>query len=369
MKIAIDARVATHVSGVGVATEHMIRHLLEIDQKNEYLIIGNDAVADPPPNCSSLRTPWRLTNHPAGDLWFHLRLPAILMKENVDVFWGPGYLVPLGGSGFRRVVTFCDLSFHQAKSTFPLSTRSYFRLMFRQTARKADRIIAISDFTKSEIGRCYGPKCLAKTRVIPLDCSDAFRAIGGRRLNANEKFGIVGPYILFVGNLEPRKNLAALIEAFRQIKRAQAIPHQLVIVGQKAWMYRDVFRSIRTAGLERDVVLTGYVDQADLPGLYAGADVFVYPSLYEGFGIPILEAMAVGVPVIASNRASIPEVAGDAAMLCDPEDPVALGRAMLRVLESPALREDMRAKGTARVAQFSWRRSAQRLLQEIEARG
>jgi glycosyltransferase involved in cell wall biosynthesis len=369
MKIAIDGRGAENLSGIGVATESMIRNLLEIDSRNEYILIRNQDASQLPGNCRILQTQRKLTEHPRGDYWFHVTLPEILKREGVDAFWGPGYLVPLRGKGFRRVVTFCDLSFHEKKSTFPILTRNYFRFVFRRAAEKADRIIAISEFTKSEIGRVYGRDCLDKTRVIHLDCDDGFRSHTADGGAVREKYRLERPYFLFVGNLEPRKNLSALIDAFRILKRSHSLPHALVIVGQKAWMYSGIFAKIRDEGLDKDVILTGYVEPDDLRAIYAGSEAFVYPSLYEGFGIPILEAMAIGVPVVASNRASIPEVSGDAALLFDPGNPEELSRCLLRILKDPAMAASMRAKGKARVAGFSWRASARRLLDELQACG
>jgi glycosyltransferase involved in cell wall biosynthesis len=369
LKIAIDCRGAEKRSGVGVATDSMVRQLLGMDTRNEYLLIRNGKGEAVPPNCAILDTERQLTEHPRGDLWFHRELPSLLVNAGVDVFWGPGYLVPLGGKGFRRVVTFCDLSFHEKKSTFPILTRTYFRLVFRRAAMKADRILAISRFTKDEIGRVYGPECFAKTKVIHLDCDPAFRVPHLNTSAVRAKFGITRPYLLFVGNLEPRKNLNTLIEAFRSLKREHGLPHMLVIVGQKAWMYSGIFASILREGLEGDVLLTGYVEQAELPGLYAGADAFVYPSLYEGFGIPVLEAMAAGVPVVASDRASIPEIAGGAASLFDAEKPEMLCQALLKVLRDPGTRETLIERGRRRAQDFSWRRSAEELLGELQACG
>ena len=170
--------------------------------------------------------------------------------------------------------------------------------------------------------------------------------------------GVRFPYVLGVGNLQPRKNLLRLVEAFSRLKRNTGLPHQLVLVGRAKWKESDLFDAIRKAGVESHVLFPGYLPDEDLVTLYAHADMFVYPSLYEGFGLPVLEAMACGVPVVTSNVTSIPEVAGDAAVLVDPLDVAALTGAIGRVLSDEALRRALREKGPRRAAHFSWKQTA-----------
>jgi glycosyltransferase involved in cell wall biosynthesis len=372
MRIAIDARGAQNPSGIGIATESLIRSLLRIDSKHEYILIRNSDSGSEglPGNVRRHVTRNRLTDHPVADAWFHLVLPSLLRKWSVDLFWGPGYLVPLPKGPYRVISTFHDLSFEDTPSTFPLPTRLYFRTMYRKCAARADRIIAISDFTKSEIGKHYGAACEEKTRVIPNGYDETLA--GGEDSKPPDRPGtcsVPGPYILTVGNLEPRKNLPTLIEAFRILKLRMGIPHRLVVVGQKAWLSDSVFDCIRSSGMEGQIVLTGYVDRRELAALYRGAEVFAYPSKYEGFGLPVLEAMSCGVPVVAANASSIPEVAGDAALLTDPYDAAGMAEAIRDIIETPGLRKKLADGGRERCCRYSWGKSASALLSEIQACG
>jgi glycosyltransferase involved in cell wall biosynthesis len=179
---------------------------------------------------------------------------------------------------------------------------------------------------------------------------------------ARERFGLPGKYILSVGTLEPRKNLSLLVESFALLRKWKIDDYRLVIAGEKGWKYDQIFRTVRDLGLEDEVRFLGYVPTEDLPLLYRGAELFVYPSLYEGFGVPILEAMACGCPVVASDRASIPEVCGAAGILVAPEDRDDVAEAMGRVLSDPSLADAMRVRGRERAEGFRWETSARALL-------
>ena len=171
-------------------------------------------------------------------------------------------------------------------------------------------------------------------------------------------------YLLFVGTLEPRKNLTALLHAYAMLRAEWHDEDlKLVVAGRTGWLYQDIFATVKSLGLEEEVIFTGFVDDEDLPHLYWGAQLFVFPSLYEGFGLPILEAMASGVPVVTSNTASMPEVAGDAAMLVDPHDSKAIAEGMGKVLYQGRLRDVLIEKGLARARHFTWESVARRTLE------
>jgi glycosyltransferase involved in cell wall biosynthesis len=365
MRIAVDARGAENPSGIAVATGSLLRGLTELASGHQFLIIGNAVPDRLPPNCEALITKHRLTDHPWGDIWFHFTLPGLLERWGAEVFWGPGFLVPITGRGFRKVVTFHDLSFEKKISSFPFATRIYFQTLFRRSAVRADKIIAVSDFTKNEIGKYYGRPCEEKTKVILNGYDPHFdkpvleeRARAARALHPY-------PYILAVGNLEPRKNLSRLIEAFQILKQEENIPHRLVLIGQKAWLFKSIFDDARATGLEDQIIFTGYISNSELAERYQAADLFVFPSLYEGFGLPVLEAMASGIPVVASNLASIPEIAGDAARFIDPLDARQMASTILEVIRSPELRRKLAEMGRRRCRDFSWGRSAEALLREL----
>jgi glycosyltransferase involved in cell wall biosynthesis len=257
-------------------------------------------------------------------------------------------------------VTVHDVSFRRDPAWFSRRDRLVLNTGVRTTLRRAAAVITISSFSRSEISRFYRiPQ--SSIHVTHLAPADAFRDRGRPAPDQAGKFAGLKPYVLAVGNLQPRKNLARLAEAFAGVCRRGA-PHRLVISGKTEWKESDVYSAIRAAGIEDRVLLPGYVPDADLPALYRDADVFVFPSLYEGFGLPVLEAMACGTPVVCSNAASLPEVAGDAAVMADPCDTGAMENAIMRVVSDPDLRASLRAKGLARVAEFSWRRTAEETL-------
>ena len=257
------------------------------------------------------------------------------------------------------VVTVHDVAFLSHPEWFSPRDRLVLRAGAWLTRRRAARLLTLSEFSREEIVRRLGVSSVRVT-AIPLAAGDAFTPAGDPAASAEAlaRLGIRKPYILAVGNLQPRKNLSRLIDAFAEAKRSGGLPHTLVLAGRAQWKSHRIFRSARDAGLLDAVLFTGYVAECDLPHLYREAELFAYPSLYEGFGLPVLEAMACGTPVVASNAASIPEVAGGAAILVDPLDTAALARALLEAAGSPERRRDMRERGLARARQFSWGRAA-----------
>ena len=246
----------------------------------------------------------------------------------------------------------------------------YMRLMTRLAARSADRIIAVSEATKRDLQRVL--------RVPDRQIVVIHEAVGPEFAQPPapaaveaviRRYGLARPYCLFVGNLEPRKNLSRLIEAFGLVRthlRAAGQAPQLVLAGTRAWLYNGVLRAVETHGLATGVVFTGYVPPADLPALYAAAACFVFPSVYEGFGLPVLEAMAAGTPVVASRAGAIPEVAGDAALLIDADRPAVIAEAIETVLADPLLRGRLVERGRARARTFTWEDVARQTLAVYE---
>jgi glycosyltransferase involved in cell wall biosynthesis len=224
--------------------------------------------------------------------------------------------------------------------------------------RRADAIIAISKCTKGDLIRYYSVPS-EKIKVIYEGVDARFQPVTEPDALARVRaiYGLPERFILYVGTIEPRKNLSTLLEAYRLL-REEGLEHRLIIVGRKGWLYRDFFQRLRRLGLEGEVIFPGFVSDEDLPALYSAADLFVFPSLYEGFGLPPLEAMACGTPVIASNSSSLPEVIGDAGIMVDPLDVGGLLRAIELVLRDERMRRGMRARGLKQAAKFSWERAA-----------
>lgn len=263
------------------------------------------------------------------------------------------------------VVTIHDISFEEHPEWFPRKLRAFLKWSVPRSARMARAILTDTQSAKSDLVRLYRlphekvfvTPYAAHARFQPIHDQEALRQVRAK-YNTSDKF------VLVVGNMQQRKNLVRLMQVFAKVKRTRALPHKLVIVGQSLWRAEEAMARARALG--DSVVLTGYVPDADLPLLYNAADIFCYPSLYEGFGLPVLEAMACGTPVIASNVSSLPEVAGDAARLVDPYDEHAIAEALRELAENDALRHTLRVKGLAHARQFSWERTAQQTLQVYE---
>lgn len=257
------------------------------------------------------------------------------------------------------VSTVHDVSFLAHPEWFSFRDRVVLRAGVGATLARGASVLTVSDFSKVEIGDYY--RVPADRIQVTKEAADPrFRVLtpGESGVDRLLEMGIRLPYVLAVGNLQPRKNLARLVESFVRLKQESPIPHQLVLAGKAQWKQSDLYEAIRRSGVEKDVLATGYITDDALVSLYNAADVFVYPSLYEGFGLPVLEAMACGVPVVASQTTSIPEVAGDAALLVDPLDTRELAKAIGRVLLDRPLHETLRAKGLKQAATFSWAKTA-----------
>ncbi len=277
------------------------------------------------------------------------------------------------------VVTIHDISFEHYPQFFSPRDRLILKTLVPLSARHARRIITVSEHAKREIMACYDIPA-DKITVTYEAASEQFRPITDpvALQVVRAKYGIPdGPFILALGNLQPRKNIRRLVEAFARVVNSQqstvkngqsfqnadhcslsTVHCSLIIAGKAQWRESEIFQAVRGRDIENGVIFPGYVDDADLPALYSAATVFVYPSLYEGFGLPPLEAMACGTPVISSNAASLPEVVGDAAFTVNPTDTDGLARALLAVLATPTLQENLRQSGLQRAAQFSWDRCA-----------
>lgn len=377
MRIAFDATaIPDSRAGAGIYIFSLVRALARVDRDNEYHVFAkpehaeefgalgpNFALVPVPPLSSARRLVWEQT-----------ALPRAVHRLGADVLHSPHYTMPLAlggplGGGVRRVVTFHDMTYFLMPELHPRFHRRFFPPMMRAAARRADRILAVSESTRGDITRLLG---VAPARVVTTleAAGPLFRpAPAGEVAEACSRFGLTpGGFLLYVGVLEPRKNVPRLLQAYAQIAgRFPDVP--LVIAGKKGWMYDAIFAQVTALGLTGRVVFTGYVPEADLPRLYAGARAFAYPSRYEGFGLPVLEAMACGTPVVTSDVSSMPEVAGEAALLVGPDDVGALADALARVLSDDALAADLSRRGTLRAAGFSWERCARETRAVYESLG
>jgi glycosyltransferase involved in cell wall biosynthesis len=263
------------------------------------------------------------------------------------------------------VVSIHDLSFEHLPETFKWRSRKQLRITVRRSARQAAQVIALSEYARGDILDSYhvNPE---KVSVIPLAAPGHFRPVSDEEelQRVRQTYGIEGDYILSVGAIQPRKNLSRLVAAYSHLRWAKPegkLP-KLVLVGKCAWLYDETLRTIKQLEVSNSVVLTGYVPQADLPALYSGALCFVYPSYFEGFGLPPLEAMKCGAPVIVGDRTSLPEVVGDAGVLVDPFNVDEIAYAIQRVTADGELRAQLRVKGLERAKLFDWQETARQTL-------
>jgi glycosyltransferase involved in cell wall biosynthesis len=356
------------MAGSGRYILELIRALVKLDHGHELVLFGNadNLYLLPPNGCQRVDCGWTTAVRPSRLLWEQFALPLALRRYQIDVLHSPVFVAPLWVP-CASVVTILDMTWFSLPGQHTWVKRSYFRTMIPPTARRAARIIAISEASKQDVVALLGmpaEKVVVTYLGVDLNvfCPEAAE---GRAGELEARYGVRQPYVLYVGKLEPRKNLPTLIEAFVSI--ARGFPdHQLVLAGNPGWDFQAIYETAARIPRRERVRFTGFVDEADLPALYAGADLFVYPSSYEGFGIPVLEAMACGTPVITSNVSSLPEVAGDAGLLVDPLDVSELAQAMRRVLTDGQLRQRMRAKGLERAKTFTWKETARRTLQVYE---
>ncbi|MCX7840628.1 MAG: glycosyltransferase family 4 protein, partial [Anaerolineae bacterium] len=293
--------------------------------------------------------------------WEQTVLPILVRHYRLDALHSPHYTMPLV-KPCRSIVTFHYLTFFLYPQMHLFYKRVFFQAMMPLAARRADALIAISHSTRTDLTRILRVPT-DKVETIPYGIASHFRPVTDwHALDAFcTRYHLSRPFVLYVGNLEPRKNLPTLVRAFARIVQME-LPHVLVLAGTRGWKDAPLFATIQELGLTSRVWFPGYIPQAELPMLYSAADLFVYPSFYEGFGLPVLEAMACGVPVITSNISSMPEVAGDAAVLVEPNDVDVLADAMRHLLTDSTRRATLAAKGLARAREFSWERTAQATL-------
>ncbi len=307
---------------------------------------------------------------PLRIFWEQACLPWELARRRAHLLHAMAFVVPVLGRQ-PCVVTVYDVSFALFPASFRRFNRWYLTMMTRYSAKRADAVIAISENTRNDLIRLWGIPS-DKVHVTYCGVDATFRPLASDQVERfREEKGLPPAYILFVGTLEPRKNVTRIVEAFADLK-ARGVPHKLVLAGAKGWFYQPVFETVERLGLQGDVIFPGFVRRQELPLWYNAADLFVYPSLYEGFGLGPLEAMACGTPVVVSDRASLPEVVGDAGLLVDAEDTQGLADAMGQILYSPSLARQFRQRGLERAARFTWEQTARDTVQvyrSVLARG
>jgi glycosyltransferase involved in cell wall biosynthesis len=361
MRVCLDISPALfRPAGIGRYVTGLTEALVHNDSENEYVAFSNRAsearLKNPFAGIGHLSTPlsdkpWRISVLAA-----HLaRLDQDRLFPGIEVFHGADNLLPRL-SRIRTVFTLHDLAFRFYPETFTPLNRWYLTMMIPRFLRAADAIIVDSECTMRDAIRFYGiPE--ERLRVVLPGVKSLFRPVSDpRRLDeVRSRYALPERFILYVGTIEPRKNLATLFEALKILPLTEV---KLVIVGLRGWLSHETFVRLKRLGLDDRAILTGFVPDDDLPALYSLAEVFAYPSFYEGFGLPVLEAMACGTPVVSSNSSSLPEVVGDGGILVAPADAAGWKEALERLLTSAELKTELRERGLRRAAHFTWEAAA-----------
>ena len=396
MRIGIDYTSALRQdAGIGRYTRELVRAVLALDDGHQFALFAA-AGGLPEERWREQGKDLRLLGGEALDIcsvpvtddwlariWHRLRvpIPVELAVGPIDVFYSPDFTLPPTRRGTRTLLTVHDLSFIHHPEAFVPRLRRYLERVVPRSIERADRVLADSEHTRSDLMALFNVPGVKVSVITPgVDArfhppepgqpGDTRRQPTAQTANplpasVRGRYDIAdAPYALSVGTLQPRKNYVRLIRAFARMRERVKDDIHLLIGGGHGWLFEPI---LREAGKHEWVNLLGFVEEEDLPTLYRGADLFAFPSLYEGFGLPVLEAMASGVPVVCSDSSSLPEVAGDAALLIDPLDVDGLGSAMARIWEDEGLRAGMITRGLAQAAGFTWHASARQLLETIDS--
>ncbi len=371
MTIGIDIRVLARGTRTGVEeyTLNLLEHLLPLEPKINFKLFNNAY------HKASLGYSWlnsknvqlkdfRIPNRFLFVSARYFNQPKInWLLKGIDVYFNPHFFVAPVSVGCQKIITFHDLSFERCPRFFSWRKRGWqkFLMNARQEALQADKIIAVSQSTKQDLINLYQiePK---KIKVVYSGIGRQFKPLEDSRLTSiKKKYHLPDKFILYFGTIEPRKNIIGLIKAFELLRKKEKI--KLVIAGAKGWLYQDIFRTANQSRCRRDIIFTGFVEEADKSCLYNLAEFFVYPSFFEGFGFPPLEAMACGTPTIVSNTSSLPEAVGEGALMIDPYQVDELVWAMETVLTDTGLRKRLIEKGIRQAKNFSWPKCARQTLE------
>lgn len=372
MRIAIDYNSALPVRvGIGRYTHNLVKWIARLDRSNQYFLFsfffrdrrqklaGANAPGAPNFSLRFAPIPVRISRL----FSYRLNLPIEFLIGNFDVVHFPDPL-PFRGRRARIVVTIHDIIFATMPDLYLDSQRALLEEHMAKIVRRADAIIAVSKTTRKDVLRIYGFD-EKRIYVVEHGVEENFKPLisSGLLEEVRGMYGLPEKFVLYVGTLEPRKNHVRLIQAFRLMCERHPNQYSLVICGKKGWMYDEIFNVANSPGLREKVLFIGYVPDEHLPFLYNLAGAVVYPSLYEGFGLPVIEAMACGKPVLTSNRGVLAEVAGDGALLVNPEDEDEMANGLHRLVFDNELRERLKVSGLKKASEFTWERAAKATLQ------
>lgn len=338
-------------AGIDSYIRGLLPHLPAADTRLNYTAFVGSVRDDLLNGMAAVRVPPHISMQPAARvLWEQLFLPRMCVNERVRLLHSMAFVSPVL-SPVPTVVTVYDLSFLRLPGSFRVANRIYLSLLTRLSCQRARRVIAISEHTRTDVVELLGVS-RERVDVVYPGLSSGFRRASAQAVNAfRERRGLPEHFIFYLGTIEPRKNLSVLINAYNKL-RPEGV--KLILAGDKGWLFEDVFKTVDELHLSRDVLFPGFLPVDELPLWYSACSAFVYPSDYEGFGLPVLEAMACGAPTITTNAASLPEVAGCAAQLLPPGDVDALADCIDILLGTPSLQKELAASGPVQARRFSW---------------
>jgi glycosyltransferase involved in cell wall biosynthesis len=365
MRIGIDAHaIGSKSSGNETYYQQLLKHLATVQTNGSYFVVYYTRLAAAERVPVSEKFHWKRIR-PATWFWrIPIAFPLEFQREKLDVFHAQYIIPPF--CNCKTVTTIPDIAYEHYPEFFSNVDTLAAKLLIRSAAKKADHIITVSDYSKNDISRTYSidPERITVTyegaglEFFPRDKAQC-------REHIARNYGIKSPFVLYVGRLQERKNLRRLLSAYARLIK-QGAEENLVIVGKKDWMTENLESYAKSLGLTDSVIFTGYIPSADLPVVYNAAEAFVYPSIFEGFGLPVVEAMACGLPVLTSYGSSLQEVAGDAALLVDPFSEESIAQGLANLLGDSSLRVRLGQAGLARSATFSFQRTAEQTMRVYE---
>jgi glycosyltransferase involved in cell wall biosynthesis len=371
VRVALNAQLLSNTAGyrsagVNRVIHHLLAELPRVPGREQYIVYAPRSDLNRR-LLSSARYRRRLTRLPVERPpvrigWEQTVLPVELVRERADLLHALGFVSPIAWRG-KTVVTVYDLSFMRFPEVYNRPNRVYLNTFTPPSLRRADRVITISEDARRDVIELCG---VPPERVTPilLAADDRFQPASPDQIAAfRARHGLPERFVLYLGTLQPRKNIETLVRAYAQLRNEGSDDHALVIAGGRGWQFDSIFDLIRELGIEAFVHLPGFVPDDDQPLWYSSATVFAFPSRYEGFGLPLLEAMACGAPVVSSSASSLPEVVGDAGLLVDPSDVEGWCSALRQLLEDEPRRAALAAAGRTRAQGFSWRRMAAETVQ------
>lgn len=369
MRIGINAQILTDGrTGVTRFAQNIIQSFPRIGVQHTFVIFGNSPLLSfEERNVELVRTASCINSSSKRILWEQLILPRLARKHNLDCMFYPDHTSSLFQEHVPQSIMLHDLAPYAMPDTFSAARRIYKQFAIARSVRNAQIIFSDSQSTRTEALK-YFPGIGNKIHVVPLGLEHTIARVEDESVLAaiRKRYSLREPFLLFIGTLEARKNVLRLIRAFAEGRRLYGWKHSLVLAGAPGHGYDGIAQLIRQEGIQEHVIVTGYIDNSDLSSFYSLADIFIYPSLYEGFGFPPLEAMKCGCPVVVSNTTSLPEVVGDAGVYINPYDEQSIRTGIHSLVGDASLKNKFIQSGRARSMQFTWEKTVQTMIEILE---